>query len=157
MAAHHEQLLAWAVDCPTNFVNRAALVGAELARMEGRDLDAMRSYDEAIRSARANDFVHNEAPRRKSSLWASSHSHLRGSAPDPESLRTEAETGSYPADRDPGREASSLLPHAVEKGDLDEMAAQRRPEREQHSGKREEGRAPESVACRSTHRFELRP
>jgi PAS domain S-box-containing protein len=61
LAAHHEQLLAWAADCPENFENRAALVGAELARIEGRDLDAMRSYDEAIRSARANDFVHNEA------------------------------------------------------------------------------------------------
>jgi PAS domain S-box-containing protein len=61
LTAHQEQLLAWAADCPKNFDNRAALLGAELARIEGRDLDAMRSYEEAIRSARANDFVHNEA------------------------------------------------------------------------------------------------
>jgi PAS domain S-box-containing protein len=37
------------------------LVGAEIARIEGRDLDAMRSYDEAIKSACENGFVQNEA------------------------------------------------------------------------------------------------
>ena len=37
------------------------LVSAELARLEGRDLDAMRLYEEAIRLARANGFVHHEA------------------------------------------------------------------------------------------------
>ena len=36
-------------------------MGAELARIEGRDLDAMRLYEQAIRSARANGFIHNEA------------------------------------------------------------------------------------------------
>ena len=36
-------------------------MGAEIARLEGRDLDAMRLYEQAIRSARANGFVHNEA------------------------------------------------------------------------------------------------
>ena len=40
---------------------RAALVGAEIARIEGRELDAERLYEHAIRSARANGFVHNEA------------------------------------------------------------------------------------------------
>src|SRR5262249_38958835 len=30
-------------------------------RIEGRDLDAMRLYEQAIRSAQANGFVHNEA------------------------------------------------------------------------------------------------
>src|SRR5208337_5008346 len=41
--------------------NRAALVGAEIARLEGRDVDAMRLYEQAIRSARDNGFVHNGA------------------------------------------------------------------------------------------------
>jgi hypothetical protein len=36
-------------------------VGAEIARLEGRELDAERLYEQAIRSARANSFVHNEA------------------------------------------------------------------------------------------------
>jgi GAF domain-containing protein len=36
-------------------------VGAEIARIEGRDFDAMGFYEEAIRSVRANGSVHNEA------------------------------------------------------------------------------------------------
>src|SRR5262249_41048037 len=44
-----------------NFENRAALVGAEIARIEGRVLDAEHLYERAIRSARDNGFVHNEA------------------------------------------------------------------------------------------------
>ena len=58
---HHRQLQMWAEHCPENFENRAALVGAEIARIEGRTLDAERLYEEAIRSARDNSFVHNEA------------------------------------------------------------------------------------------------
>src|SRR3954454_19277088 len=61
LTAHHRQLEIWAEHCPENFENRAALVGAEIARIEGRLLDAERFYEEAIRSARANGFVHNEA------------------------------------------------------------------------------------------------
>ncbi len=61
LAAHHRQLQVWAENCPDNFENRAALVGAEIARIEGRHLDAMRLYEQAIRSAHANGFVHNEA------------------------------------------------------------------------------------------------
>jgi transcriptional regulator with GAF, ATPase, and Fis domain/serine/threonine protein kinase len=51
----------WAENCPENFLNRFALVSAELARVEGRELDAERSYEQAIRSARENGFVQNEA------------------------------------------------------------------------------------------------
>jgi PAS domain S-box-containing protein len=61
LAAHHRQLQQWADICPEDFADRAALVGAEIARVEGRELDAMRLYDRAISSARANGFVHHEA------------------------------------------------------------------------------------------------
>jgi PAS domain S-box-containing protein len=61
LAAHHKQLQAWADNCPDNFENRAALVGAEIARLEGRELAAEGLYEQAIRSARANGFIHNEA------------------------------------------------------------------------------------------------
>src|SRR6202166_2697690 len=61
LVAHHRQLEIWAANCPENFENRAALVGAEISRIEGRALDAMDLYEQAIRSARANGFVHNEA------------------------------------------------------------------------------------------------
>jgi len=61
LAAHHKQLEIWAQHCPTNFENRAALVSAEIARIEGRVVDAEGLYEKAIRSARANGFTHNEA------------------------------------------------------------------------------------------------
>ena len=61
LAAHHKQLEVWAKNCPENFANRAVLVAAEIARLEGRALDAERLYEEAIHSARANGFIHNEA------------------------------------------------------------------------------------------------
>jgi len=60
LADHHRQLAIWAANCPENFENRAALVGAEIARIEGRDLDAMGLYEQAIRSARDHGFVQNE-------------------------------------------------------------------------------------------------
>jgi PAS domain S-box-containing protein len=61
LATHHKQLRSWADNCPDNFENRAALVDAEIARSEGRELDAEHLYEHAIRSARANGFVQNEA------------------------------------------------------------------------------------------------
>ena len=61
LVAHHKQLQVWAENCPENFENRAALVGAEIARIEGHVLDAEQLYEQAIHSAQANDFVHNEA------------------------------------------------------------------------------------------------
>jgi hypothetical protein len=57
----HRQLQEWAENCPANFEDRAALVGAEVARIDGRTLDAEQLYEKAIRSARANGFVHMEA------------------------------------------------------------------------------------------------
>jgi PAS domain S-box-containing protein len=61
LAAHDQLLEVWAEHCPENFANRAALVAAEIARIEGRDLEAMRLYEAAIRAARANGFIHHEA------------------------------------------------------------------------------------------------
>ena len=61
LAEHQKRLVQWAENCPDNFENRAALVGAEIARLEGRTLDAETLYEQAIRSAHANGFVHNEA------------------------------------------------------------------------------------------------
>jgi predicted ATPase len=39
-----KKLKLWADNCPDNYANRYALVSAELARIEGRDLDAVRLY-----------------------------------------------------------------------------------------------------------------
>ena len=58
---HHRQLEIWAEHCPANFESRSALVSAEIARIEGRVLDAEHLYETAIRSAHENGFAHCEA------------------------------------------------------------------------------------------------
>ncbi len=55
------KLKCWADNCPENFANRYFLVSAEIARIDGRDTEAMRFYDQAIRSAQDNNFVHQKA------------------------------------------------------------------------------------------------
>jgi PAS domain S-box-containing protein len=60
VTGHYKQLGVWAANCPENFVTRVALVSAEIARIEGRDLDAMRFYEQAYRCARENGFIHIE-------------------------------------------------------------------------------------------------
>jgi PAS domain S-box-containing protein len=61
LAEHQQRLTLWAEHCPENFEHCAALVAAEIAHLEGRELDAEHLYEQAIQSARANGFVHNEA------------------------------------------------------------------------------------------------
>ncbi|HWL73948.1 MAG TPA: hypothetical protein VNQ74_08765, partial [Burkholderiaceae bacterium] len=60
LTAHQEQLREWADTYPPTFADKHALVSGEIANIEGRELDAMRLYEEAIRAARENGFVHNE-------------------------------------------------------------------------------------------------
>ena len=61
LVAHHKQIVAFAENCPENFENRTELVAAEIARIEGRTLDAESLYEKAIQSARQHGFVQNEA------------------------------------------------------------------------------------------------
>lgn len=61
LTEHYRQLELWASYCQANFENRTAMVAAEIARIEGRVLDAEQLYEQAIRSARASGFVHHEA------------------------------------------------------------------------------------------------
>jgi PAS domain S-box-containing protein len=60
LTAHREQLREWADSYTPTFGDKYALVSAEIARLEGRDADAMRLYEQAIRSAREHGFVQNE-------------------------------------------------------------------------------------------------
>lgn len=55
------QMRIWAVNCEKNFLHKYLLVDAELARVEGRFIDAVNGYDDAIESARVNGFIQNEA------------------------------------------------------------------------------------------------
>ncbi|MGQ0700590.1 MAG: AAA family ATPase [Panacagrimonas sp.] len=61
VAAHLRQLEIWAKQGAETFVTRAALVAAELARIEDRELDAQRHYEQAIHSAEQAGLVHSEA------------------------------------------------------------------------------------------------
>ncbi|CDF85698.1 PAS domain S-box [Pseudomonas knackmussii B13] len=61
LTGHHVQLQVWAQQCTESFACRVALVGAEIAHIEGRLVDAELLYEEAIRQAQDNGFVQIEA------------------------------------------------------------------------------------------------
>jgi PAS domain S-box-containing protein len=61
LTRHERDLRACVVNCPENCEDRAALIAAEIARIEGRELNAELLYEAAIESARKSEFVHNEA------------------------------------------------------------------------------------------------
>jgi PAS domain-containing protein len=60
LRAHREQLREWAENNPPTFADKHTLVLAEIARIEKRDADALRLYEQAIHLARENGFVQNE-------------------------------------------------------------------------------------------------
>jgi PAS domain S-box-containing protein len=85
LQAHREQLRKWVDNYSPTFADKHVLVSAELARVEGRDRDAMRLYEEAIRLARENGFVQNEGVANelaarfylKCGIEKAAHSYLR--------------------------------------------------------------------------------
>ncbi|MFM0277763.1 AAA family ATPase [Paraburkholderia sediminicola] len=60
MNAHQTQLRTWADHYPPTFHDKHALVSAEIARLDQRDLEAMRLYEQAIQSAHEHGFVQHE-------------------------------------------------------------------------------------------------
>jgi predicted ATPase/signal transduction histidine kinase/CheY-like chemotaxis protein len=69
LTAHREQLREWAENYPPTFGDKHALVSGEVARLEGRDRDAMRLYEQAIKSAREHGFVQNEGVASEVAAW----------------------------------------------------------------------------------------
>ncbi|MEG4059233.1 MULTISPECIES: serine/threonine-protein kinase PknK, partial [unclassified Microcoleus] len=61
LAINQEKMKIWANNCPENYLHKYLLVEAEIARVAGKDLEAMDLYDKAIASARENDYIQNEA------------------------------------------------------------------------------------------------
>jgi predicted ATPase/GAF domain-containing protein len=61
LVANQQQMQIWADNCPENFRHKYLLVAAEMARISGNWLEAMDLYDRAIASARADEFIQNEA------------------------------------------------------------------------------------------------
>ncbi len=58
---NQRKLKLWAMHCPENFLHKRQLIAAEIARVTGRDQDGFKLYDQAITSARENEYVQNEA------------------------------------------------------------------------------------------------
>ena len=61
LAAHQRQFREWIENGVANVEDSAALVEAELARIDSREADAMRLYESAIASASASGRIHYEA------------------------------------------------------------------------------------------------
>jgi signal transduction histidine kinase len=61
LADLEERHRVWERRCAATFRNRRALISAEAARIDGRDAEAFRLYEEAIAAAREDGFAHNEA------------------------------------------------------------------------------------------------
>ncbi|MBG1241964.1 trifunctional serine/threonine-protein kinase/ATP-binding protein/sensor histidine kinase [Nostoc sp. NZL] len=58
----HQQIQKnWADNCPQNFLHRYLLLSAEIARISGKYMDAIESYDRAIAKAKENEYVNEEA------------------------------------------------------------------------------------------------
>jgi PAS domain S-box-containing protein len=58
---HLASFQRWAESCPATFAHKHALVSAEWARLEGRDIEAMQLYERAIRSAAERGFLQDRA------------------------------------------------------------------------------------------------
>lgn len=58
---NQKRMKKWADNCPENFLHKYLLVAAEMARISGKDHEAEGLYDQAITSARENEFIQEEA------------------------------------------------------------------------------------------------
>jgi predicted ATPase/serine phosphatase RsbU (regulator of sigma subunit)/tRNA A-37 threonylcarbamoyl transferase component Bud32 len=58
---NQKQMKIWADNCPENFWHKYLLVEAEIARISGKEMEALDLYDRAIASAQENEYIQNEA------------------------------------------------------------------------------------------------
>jgi class 3 adenylate cyclase/GAF domain-containing protein len=61
LEANQKQMKIWADNCPENFRHKYLLVAAQIARISGKELEAMDLCDRAIESAREQEFTQDEA------------------------------------------------------------------------------------------------
>ena len=61
IAANQLQLAGWADLCPENYAHKHLLVAAELARLNGRALEAETLYEQALEAASRGEFLLDEA------------------------------------------------------------------------------------------------
>src|SRR6476660_5557121 len=61
LIGHLGSFQRWAESCPATFAHKHLLVSAEWARLEGREVEAMRLYEQAIRLAAERGFLQDQA------------------------------------------------------------------------------------------------
>jgi PAS domain S-box-containing protein len=61
LETNQRQMKEWADNCPQNFLHKYLLVDAEMFRISGQWHQTIDLYDQAIASARENEFIQNEA------------------------------------------------------------------------------------------------
>ncbi len=61
VAKNQKNMQRWAKHCPMNFQHKYDLVEAEKFALLGQQIDAMASYDRAIKGARENEYIQEEA------------------------------------------------------------------------------------------------
>jgi PAS domain S-box-containing protein len=61
LIGHLGSFQRWAESCPATFAHKHALISAEWARLEGRDIEAMQLYERAIRLAAERGFLQDQA------------------------------------------------------------------------------------------------
>ncbi|NES73625.1 MAG: hypothetical protein F6K24_54790 [Okeania sp. SIO2D1] len=59
--ANQKQMKVWQDNCPANFQNMYLLVAAEMARVQDQNWQAIELYEQAIATAKADNFSQNEA------------------------------------------------------------------------------------------------
>ncbi|MHC5543704.1 hypothetical protein ACYOEI_36220, partial [Singulisphaera rosea] len=60
LLGYQERYREWETHGPENFASRSALISAEIARIQGREIDAIRLYERAVVSARGQGFANIE-------------------------------------------------------------------------------------------------
>lgn len=61
LETNQQRMKEWADICPENFLHKYLLVAAEMSRISGQWYEAVDLYDQAIKSAKENEFIQNEA------------------------------------------------------------------------------------------------
>lgn len=61
LEANQQHMKEWADLCPENFLHKYLLVAAEMLHISDQGYEAVDLYDQAIESARENEFIQNEA------------------------------------------------------------------------------------------------
>ncbi|MCC3447850.1 MAG: AAA family ATPase [Microcoleus sp. PH2017_39_LGB_O_B] len=61
LKANQKQMKIWADSCPETFEHKYLLVAGEMARIVGKEMEAIDLYDRSITSARDGYFIQNEA------------------------------------------------------------------------------------------------